>query len=386
VGDPATDSEPPSETALAVALGRGDEAGLLAVHDAYGAELYGYAEFLLAGRPDAEVDRPGEAVVDALLVATRAVDDLTDPHRMLAWLLALTRNECLRLGAVGAPEAEAAELGRRGLGPLEVAAVLGFAPAALPHRVALPEPPEWLRSELVAAAGPAGAVRRGELTRRARPFEPDGFPVPLDRRRLSGKVLAWSAAAVVVIALGLLVGLPAKGNAGAAAIEPAAPSEAAAASVTAPSVPAEAGEAIPTLGSALFGVAESSTPAGPLPTVAAESEPPSTRLSPAAPQVRTDGAGRESRTSGGIELTWSPAGDIACGDRWTAHLHVTTGGVEVSRVVAVAARAGTTVTLQRDGDGWSGDLTGLPTDRSVTVTVFAGAGMPPAVARLRAGC
>jgi hypothetical protein len=58
----------------------------------------------------------------------------------------------------------------------------------------------------------------------------------------------------------------------------------------------------------------------------------------------------------------------------------------VSRVVAVAARAGTTVTLQLDGDGWSGDLTGLPTDRSVTVTVFAGAGMPPAVARLRAGC
>ena len=55
-------------------------------------------------------------------------------------------------------------------------------------------------------------------------------------------------------------------------------------------------------------------------------------------------------------------------------------------MVAVAARAGATVTLQRDGDGWSGNLTGLPTDRSVTVTVFSDAGVRPAVARLRADC
>jgi hypothetical protein len=387
VGDPATDSDFPSGAALAVALGRGDETGLLAAHDAYGPELYGYAEFLLAGRPDPEVDRPGEAVVDALLVATGAVADLTDPGRLLPWLLALTRNECLRAGAGAAPEAEAAELGRCGLGPVEVAAVLGFAPAGLPHREPLPAPPEWLRDELVAAAGPAGAVRRGELARRARPFEPDGFPVPLDRRRLSGKVLAWSAAAVVIIALGLLVGLPTKGNAGAAAIEPAALAEASPAGAAAAPPPAEASGPIPTLDAAPFGSAETAAPAGPPPTVAAETDAGtptrSTQLSPAAPQARTDAADRRSRGAGGIELTWSP---VDCGDRWTARLHATTRGVEVSRVVAVALRAGATVELRPDGDGWSGDLTGLPTDRTVTVMVFAGGGVRPASARLRADC
>ena len=61
----------------------------------------------------------------------------TDPDRMRGWLLALTRNECLRRrpGSPGPSAAEAAELGRRGLGPVDVAALLGFAPAALPGRV-----------------------------------------------------------------------------------------------------------------------------------------------------------------------------------------------------------------------------------------------------------
>jgi hypothetical protein len=385
VGDPATDSDLPSGAALAAALGRGDEAGLLAAHDAYGPEMFGYAGFLLAGRPDPEVDRPGEAVVDALLVATGAVADLSDTDRMLAWLLALTRNECLRLGAAVAPEDEAAELGRCGLGPLEVATVLGFAPPVLPRQVPAEAPPVWLRAELVAAAGPAGAVRRGELVRRARPFEPDGFPVPLDRRRLSGKVLAWSAAAVVVIALGLLIGLPTKGNAGAAAVEPAGLAEEAPASATVAPLPADAGGPIPTLGSAPFGSAVGTTPAGSSPTVLADvpaSPAASTGLSPA-PQARTDAAGDRSRTSGAIELTWS---SVACGDRWTAHLHATTGGVEVSRVVAVAVGTGATVALQRDGDGWSGDLAGLPTGRSVAVTVFAGGAVRPASARLHDHC
>jgi hypothetical protein len=226
VGASATDSDHPSGAALAAALGRADEAGLLAAHDSYGPDLLGYAEFLLAGRSSAATepaDEAAAAVLDALLVASGAVADLADRDRMPTWLFALTRNECLRRGAVTAPEAEAAELGRRGLGPLQVAALLGFAPAALPGRVPpTATPPAWLEAELVAAAGPEGAGRRAELTRRARPFEPDGFPVPLDRRRLSSKVLAWSAGAVVVIALGLLVGLPAKGNAGGSGPAPAA--------------------------------------------------------------------------------------------------------------------------------------------------------------------
>lgn len=383
MGDSATDSEPPSGAALAVALGGGSEAGLLEAHDAYGADLFGYAGFLLAGRTDVEA---AGAVLDALLAASGAVADLADPDRMPAWLLALTRNECLRRGAVAAPDAEAAELSRRGLGPFDVAALLGFAPATLPGRVPPAEAaPAWLQAELVAAAGPSGAARRAELARRSRPFEPDGFPVPLDRRRLSGKVLAWSAAAVVVIALGLLIGLPTKGNAGAAAVEPAGLAEEAPASATVAPLPADAGGPIPTLGSAPFGSAVSTTPAGSSPTVLADvpaSPAASTGLSPA-PQARTDAAGDRSRTSGAIELTWS---SVACGDRWTAHLHATTGGIEVSRVVAVAVGSGATATLQRDGDGWSGDLAGLPTGRSVAVTVFAGGAVRPASARLHDRC
>jgi DNA-directed RNA polymerase specialized sigma24 family protein len=391
VGDPATDWEPPSGAAFAVALGRGDETGLLAVYDTYGPDLFGYAEFLLAGQPGA--DQAAGAVLDALLVATGAVGDLTDPDRMLSWLLALTRNECLRRGAGAAgAEAEAAELGRRGLGPTEVAALLGFAPAALPRRVP-PEqlPPDWLRTELVTAAGPEAVPFRAELARRARPFEPDGFPIPLDRRRLSGKVLAWSAAAVVLVALGLLVALPTTGNAGSSA------APAAAAEVAAPSAPAPvqaADDPVPTLGQSPFGSAGgASASVGPAPStaVAAEADAgprspaPATTASTAAPQARTDAAGSRSRTSGSIVLSVTQATE-SCDDTWSAHLHATTGGVEVSRVVATVPRTGATVTLHRDGDGWSGDLTGLPTNRAVTVSVFADGPVRPGSARLRADC
>jgi DNA-directed RNA polymerase specialized sigma24 family protein len=392
VGDSATDSQPPSRAALAAALGRGDEAGLLAAHDAYGPDLFGYAHFLLAGHPDADrADEAAGAVLDALLAGTGAVADLVDPERMLPWLLALTRNECLRRGAGAAAEHEAAELGRRGLGPFEVAAVLGFAPAALPRRVR-PEqvPPGWLRAELIAGAGPEAVAFRAELTRRARPFEPDGFPIPLDRRRLSGKVLAWSAAAVVVIALGLLVALPTKGNAGSSAAAPAAP--AGLATPTAAAAEA-ADDPVPTLGRASFGsVGGAAAPIGAAPSAAAAAESGAGARSPApasaaapaaaAPQARTDATGRSSRTSGSIEVSVTQA---SCGDSWSAHLHATTGGVEVSRVTAVP-RTGAVVALQRDGDGWSGDLTGLPTNRPVTVSVFADGPVRPGSARLRADC
>ena len=390
MGDSATDSEPPSGAALAVALGRGNEAGLLAAYEAYGPDLFGYAEFLLAGRPDADrADQAAGAVLDALLVATGAVGDLTDPDRMLPWLLALTRNESLRRGAGAAAEAEAAELGRRGLGRFEIAALLGFAPAALPRRVP-PEhnPPDWLRTELLAAAGPEAVALRAELTRRARPFEPDGFPIPVDRRRLSGKVLAWSAAAVVVVAVGLLVALPTKGNAGSSAVAPAALAEA-----TTPTATAAADDPVPTLGRVPFGSAggaSASVRSAPSTAVAAETDAgarspaPSASSTAAAPQARTDATGARSRTSGSIEVSFSPAA-VSCGGTWSAHLHATTGGVEVSRVTAVA-RTGAMVALLRDGDGWSGDLTGLPTSRTVTVSVFADGAVRPGSARLRSGC
>jgi len=393
VGDSATDSEPPSAAGLAVALVRGNEAGLLAAYDAYGPDLFGYAEFLLAGHhPEADRDdQAAGAVLDALLAATGAVGDLTDPDRMFPWLLALTRNECLRRGAGAVAEDEAAELGRRGLAPIEVAALLGFAPAALPGSVPPDHaPPDWLRTELLAAAGPEAVALRAELTRRARPFEPDGFPIPLDRRRLSGKVLAWSAAAAVVVALGLLVALPASGNAGSSAVAPAAAAQAA--PPTAAAEPAESADgAVPTreqVPIGLAGGASASVSPAPSTAVAADADSgpraPATRAA-STPAPRPDSTGRHSPTVGSIEVTWSAASG-SCGETWSARVHATTGGVQVSRVTAVASRTESTVALLPDGGGWSGTLTGLPTNGTLTVAVFADGAVRPGTARLRANC
>ena len=385
-------AEPPSAAVVAASLGRGEAAGLLAAHDAYGSDLIGYAEFLLVSRPgDAAVhlaDEAADAVLDALLASTGAVADLADPARLRAWLLALTRNECLRRRpGTGAPSSsEAAELGRRGLGPKDVAALLGFAPAALPARVpAVETVPAWLRAELAAAAGAEGASRRAELARRGRPFEPDGFPVPLDRRRLSGKALAWSAAAVVVLAGALLIALPTPGDAGAA---PGAGPVLAAAASDAVAPPAPAPDApLPTLAETPFGsAARTRAAAPPAPTTVAAPPGPATPAAatrpPARPGAQT--ADRPGR-AGGLALSWTPAAAVTCGGDWAARLHVTTGGVAVSRVVAVAGRGGP-VELQPDGDGWSGTLSGLPTDRGISVTVFAGGQVRPTGGRLDAGC
>ena len=385
MSESGTDTHAPSGAALAVALGGGTEAGLLAAYDAYGPDLFGYAEFLLAGRSDTHgADQAAAAVLDALLVATGVVGELADPDRILPWLLALTRNECLRRGAGAAAEDEAAELGRRGLGPFEVATLLGFAPASLPRRVATEHaPPDRLRAELAAAAGAEAAAFRAELARRARPFEPDGFPIPLDRRRLSGKVLAWAAAAVVVIALVLLVALPTMGNAGSSAAAPAAPAEVAAPSTA--GAPAEAAdEPVPTLGQAPFGSAGDASAPVTAPSTAVAAETDAGTRSPAPASRAADGSGDRSRGAGSIEVSWTAATG-SCDDTWTAHLHATTGGVEVSRVTAVA-RTGAVVALHRDGEGWSGDLTGLPTRGSVTVSVFADGPVRPGSARLRADC
>jgi len=372
-----------------VSLGRGEAEGLLAAHDAYGPDLIGYAEFLLSGQPAetdvALADEAADAVLDALLVSTGAAVDLTDPDRMRAWLLALTRNECLRRrsGLGAPPTSEAAELGRRGLGPLDVAALIGFAPAELPSRVpAVETVPAWLRAELVAAAGPDRAERRAELVRQARPFEADGFPVPLDRRRLSGRALAWSAGLAVLIAIGLLVALPARS----AGIAPSEPLLAAAA--TDVPAPAAVAEPLPTLAERPFGTPASTPPPAPPPveatTVAPRTVPPVPPTTPAAAPAQPGARVESAPGDGALAVSWTPAAGVACGDRWSARLHATTGGADVSRVVAVAARSGA-VRLQRDGDGWSGTLTGLPTDRTVTVTVLA-AGLRPTSARLSSNC
>lgn len=381
---PSDDPEPPSAVALTVLLARAEAAGLIAAHDAYGPDLVGYAEFLLAGRPAPDgAGHPAEeaaaAVLDALLVAAGTAGDLTDPTRMRAWLVALTRNECLRRRpGPGAPTtAEAAELGRRGVSRGEVSALLGYAPAELPARQGAPETvPAWLCGELVAAAGAAGAGRRAELTRRARPFEPDGFPVPLDRRRLSRSALAWSAVVVVVIALGLLLALPTPGDAGALARQ--VPLLAAASAVVAPADTPQ--ELLPTLADTPFATT-SPVPDRPEPAAdrgVARSTPVPSSTATATPRGRTDAG-----AAGRLSLTWTeqPGG---CGDEWTARLHATAAGADVGQVVAVGGAR--TVVLRPDGDGWSGDLTGLPTDRGVTVTVWATGGVRPASERLTSTC
>ena len=371
-----------------MSLGRGEAEGLLAAHDAYGSDLIGYAEFLLASQPaetdEHLADEAADAVLDALLVAAGAATDLTDPARTRAWLLALTRNECLRRrsGLGAPPNSEAAELGRRGLGPTDVAALLGFAPAELPSRLpALETVPAWLRGELIAAAGPDGAERRAELLRQARPFEADGFPVPLDRRRLSGRALAWSAGIAVLIAIGLLVALPAR-SAGVAPVAETLP----AAAVTEPAAPpAPEAEPLPTLAETPFGPPATTAAPTPVPptvaprpsTVPAPPPATSTVAAPAGPEART----QDVPADGALAVSWTP---VACADGWTVRVHATTGGADVSRVTAVAARAGA-VRLERDGDGWSGTLAGLPTDRAVTLTVVA-PGLRAASSRIRSDC
>ena len=375
-----------SGATLAVALGRGEAPGLLAAHDAYGPDLIGYAQFVLAGRPAgtpvALADEAAGAVRDALLVATGAASDLTDPTRMLAWLLALTRNECLRRRpGTGVPASvEAAELGRRGMDPDEVAALLGVAPASLPARQAATETvPAWLEAELVASAGPDGAQHRAELAHRARPFDPDGFPVPLDRRRLSRSALAWSTAAALLVALVVLVSVPTRGGSADAvsggpllAVAPPA-----ATSIGAPEEP------LPTLADAAF--------RSPVVWPPAAADRGGARLEPSAtptpaPTGGDGGAGRRSRPFDTLTVSWSPLADPSCGQDWTAQLYATVDdGTQVSRVVATAGDQATVV-LQRDGTGWSGTLPGLPTDRSVTVTISADGPVKPASQKLSVSC
>ena len=232
-----------------------------------------------------------------------------------------------------------------------------------------------------------GAVRRAELTRRARPFDPDGFPVPLDRRRLSGPALAWSAAAVVLLALGMLVLLPAGGG-GAVAAAPAGPALA-----TGPRPGADdQGRPIPTLAASPFApgverdlatAAGGSRPAS-APDRGADRRPaaparrvatPATGLPSPAGRAR-DGARRRDG-SPVLSVSWSPRTDAGCADGWTADLRAWLSGPEADGVTAAEATVTgadgrRTVALRPDGAQWRGQLSDLPTGRQLLLTVRAG--------------
>ena len=363
----------PAGSELAGLLAGGTE-GLVAVHDAVAHDLHAYAWFLLAPGRHAADDGPPEAVLDALLVAGETAGELVDPALTRAWLYALTRNECLRLASrrtAGWPAgaAEAAELAdRHGLAPAEVAAVLGHAvrPEAEPGApVPAAAPPEWLRAELVAALGVEAAGRRAELARRAHPYDPEGFPVPVGSRRLSARALAWSAAAAVLVALGLLVTLPAGGPTGALpgpGLAAAAPAPAGADAAPLPTLPARPFSSGPLATSAGSrpqsapdrGADRRSATAGP--ADGAVSRPP------------TGGDQRFPRTT--LLVSVRPTGD--CGDTWTAGVGARVYGRDQADIAAVtASAAGRTVSLAGADGSWTGELAGLPTGRTVTLTVTA---------------
>src|SRR5579862_1461348 len=82
---------------LVAAIVKGEPDALAEAYDRYGAPLYGYCRSMLP-----EPHPPGEAadaVADTFTVATAKLQGLRDPDQLGAWLRAVARNECLRLGA-----------------------------------------------------------------------------------------------------------------------------------------------------------------------------------------------------------------------------------------------------------------------------------------------
>ncbi len=160
--------------------------GFMAVYEAYAARLYDYAVGLLENGTAAE-----DAVTDALLVAVDRVGLLGEPDLFGAWLYALTRNECLRqlrrgqethalhadrgddtmvvgferdgpewirqaLAAVDPSGREVLDLAfRHGLGPAQLAAVLGVSGRRAAALVGAARTRLQSEAERVRAADPA---------------------------------------------------------------------------------------------------------------------------------------------------------------------------------------------------------------------------------------
>lgn len=243
-----------------------------------------------------------------------------------------------------------------------------------------------LRAAVAAGAGPDAAARRAELTRRARPFEPDGFPVPLDRRRLSGAVLAWSVAAVVLLALGMLVVLPVGGGDPVAA----APVGSVLAGAGAPAAAMDETQPVPTLAASPFAVevqpdqagTNASRPPPALdrgvergPATSPRGAPGDGRDAPS-PTAPEPGGNRDRVPTTALSVSWSPRADLGCDDGWTAEVRARPygpGADGVTGVQAIVTGAGGqwTAALRLDGDEWRGQVPGLPTDRPLTLTVRA---------------
>jgi DNA-directed RNA polymerase specialized sigma24 family protein len=345
---------------LARSLTDGGIDGLLARCDGYADRLYAYACFLLVDEHDA-----ASAVHDAFLVAVERAPSLREPAQLGPWLYALTRNECLRRRpspTASGHQRELTELAvRHRLAAAEIAAVLGVEaqdaaapapsePAEPPEPLPVPVAPASLRDRLAEAVPDSAVAQRAALARRAGPFRADGFPQPLDRRRLSGRVLTVSIAAVVLGTLALLIAVPTvrRGGFGAAAT-----------GLTAGGMPGRP-------------AAEPSSWPAPRPAPATALRPPSAPAAvstPAAPQPSAEVAGpdrtaaTDRTSSGAVLLGWVENRSAPnCPRRWTARVHVQVDGIDPSEVVVTwfTGDQVQTVPLRRHDGEWIGDLGGIP--------------------------
>jgi DNA-directed RNA polymerase specialized sigma24 family protein len=96
-----------SDRDLVAALRAGDRLAAGQVYDIYGTRLYAYCHELLAD-PKLSAD----ALRDAFIVAVNRIRELAEPEEFGAWLYALARAECLRLGISDDAPADAAGAAR----------------------------------------------------------------------------------------------------------------------------------------------------------------------------------------------------------------------------------------------------------------------------------
>ncbi len=78
---------------LVTALRAGDRLAAGQIYDIYGTRLYAYCHELLGDHKLA-----GDALRDAFIVAVNRIRELRQPDELGAWLYALSRAECERVG------------------------------------------------------------------------------------------------------------------------------------------------------------------------------------------------------------------------------------------------------------------------------------------------
>src|SRR5689334_16990931 len=79
------------DRALVAAMVAHDPRGLEGAYREYAARLLAYCRTLV------DESDAADAVHDTFVVASQRADQLRDPERLLAWLYAIARHECLRL-------------------------------------------------------------------------------------------------------------------------------------------------------------------------------------------------------------------------------------------------------------------------------------------------